>query len=68
MNERFRHIPDERVKVRIDSISALLALVVRGVGCAALPSFIADNHPAWSASQAPTRRPTCRCGCSRIGI
>lgn len=40
------NIPDERVKLRFDSISAVLAVVVRGTGCAALPCFIADSHPA----------------------
>ena len=40
------HVPDERVKLRFDSISAVLAVVVRGVGCGALPCFIADGNPA----------------------
>lgn len=40
------NVPDERVKLRFDSISAVLAVVARGVGCGALPCFIADSHPA----------------------
>jgi DNA-binding transcriptional LysR family regulator len=40
------NVPDERVKLRFDSISAVLAVVARGVGCGALPCFIADGHPA----------------------
>lgn len=40
------HVPDERVKLRFDSISAVLAVVARGVGCGALPCFMADGHPA----------------------
>lgn len=40
------NVPDERVKLRFDSISAVLAVVVRGVGCAALPCFMADGHAA----------------------
>jgi hypothetical protein len=34
------------VKLRFDSIDAVLAVVARGVGCGALPCFIADGHPA----------------------
>lgn len=40
-----QNIPDERVKLRFDSISAVLSVVARGVGCGALPCFIADDHP-----------------------
>lgn len=40
------HVPDERVRLRFDSISAVLAVVARGVGCGALPCFVADGHPA----------------------
>lgn len=39
------HVPDERVRLRFDSISAVLAVVLRGVGCGALPCFMADGHP-----------------------
>lgn len=40
------NVPDERVKLRFDSISAVLAVLVRGAGCGALPCFIADSNPA----------------------
>lgn len=40
------NVPDDRVKLRFDSISAVLAVVIRGAGCAALPCFVADGHPA----------------------
>lgn len=41
-----QNIPDEQVKLRFDSINAVLSVVARGVGCGALPCFIADDHPA----------------------
>lgn len=40
------NVPDDRVKLRFDSISAVLAVIVRGVGCGALPCFMADDLPA----------------------
>jgi DNA-binding transcriptional LysR family regulator len=40
------NVPDGCVKLRFDSIDAVLAVVARGVGCGALPCFIADGHPA----------------------
>lgn len=39
------NIPAERVKVRFDSICAVHNVIVRGLGCGALPCFVADDDP-----------------------
>lgn len=40
-----RHVPAQQVRLRFDSISAVLDAVARGLGCAALPCFVADQDP-----------------------
>lgn len=39
------NIPDTRVKLRFDSIGAVVAAVSHGVGCGSLPCFAADTDP-----------------------
>jgi DNA-binding transcriptional LysR family regulator len=38
-------IPNERVMVRFDGISAVHATALRGIACASLPCFVADRDP-----------------------
>lgn len=40
-----QNVPAERVRLRFDSISAVHGAVARGLGCAALPCFVADPDP-----------------------
>lgn len=40
-----RNVPAQQVRLRFDSISAVHDAVARGLGCAALPCFVADQDP-----------------------
>lgn len=39
------NIPDTRVRLRFDSLGAVIQSTSRGVGCASLPCFAADQDP-----------------------
>ena len=40
-----QHIPADRVKLRFDSMAALVTAVAHGVGCGSMPCFAGDSDP-----------------------